>query len=132
MKSKKLTISTFLASALGLIVILKAFIYVLKHFVFQTTGENSLKVDESDLNIAFVVVVVLLLIRISYVIVKHRIVRANQVQYPKAIVEDTVESFDCAECGKRVSEKVRDYCLERPNKFGGQVYCYDHQKTIKL
>ncbi|MEC0227360.1 hypothetical protein [Paenibacillus alba] len=132
MKSKKLTISTFLASALGLIVILKAFIYVLKHFVFQTTGENSLKVDESDLNIAFVVVVVLLLIRISYVIVKHRIVRARQTQHINTFVEAKVESFVCAECGKKVSEKVREYCLERPNKFAGQVYCYDHQKMIKL
>lgn len=132
MKRKKLTISTFLVSALGLLVMLKVFIYVTEHFVFQTTGEDGLKVDESDLNIAFVVVVVLLLIRISYVIVKHRIVRANQVQHINVVVEESVESFVCVECGKRVSEKVREYCLERPNKFAGRVYCYDHQKTINL
>ncbi|KRF39846.1 hypothetical protein [Paenibacillus sp. Soil787] len=102
---------------------------MIEHFVFQTTGENGLKVDESDLNIAFVIVAVLLLIRISYVIVKHKIVSANKKQHTKIKVQETTESFVCAECGKKVSEKVRDYCLERPNKFAGQVYCYDHQKT---
>ncbi|UKS26640.1 hypothetical protein LOZ80_34865 [Paenibacillus sp. HWE-109] len=132
MKRKKLTISTFLVSALGLIVMLKAFVYIIEHFVFETTGEDVLKVDESDLNTAFVVVVVLLLIRISYVVVKHRIVRARQTQHINTVVEAKVESFVCAECGKKVSEKVREYCLERPNKFAGQVYCYDHQKTVNL
>ncbi|WP_090824830.1 hypothetical protein [Paenibacillus sp. yr247] len=130
MKRKKLTISTFLFSALGLIVMFKIFIYVIEHFVFQVTGENGLKVDESDLNIAFVIVVVLLLIRISYVIVKDKMVSANKVKYTNINVEETSESFACAECGKKVSEKVRDYCLERQNKFAGQVYCYDHQKMI--
>lgn len=132
MKRKKLTISTFLFSALGLIVMFKIFNYVIEHFVFQVTGESGLKVDESDLNIAFVIVVVLLLIRISYVIVKHKIVSANKVQHVNIKVEETTAPFDCAECGKKVSEKVRDYCLERPNKFAGQVYCYDHQKTMNL
>ncbi len=34
----------------------------------------------------------------------------------------------CASCGGVVSKKVRDYCLERPARFGGQVYCFSHQR----
>lgn len=36
----------------------------------------------------------------------------------------------CATCGKHVSEKVRDYCLSREKRFGGKVYCYEHQRSV--
>lgn len=45
--------------------------------------------------------------------------------------EDKEESNFCAICGKPVSEKVKQYCLSDPEKFGGKVYCYEHQKIIK-
>jgi restriction system protein len=34
----------------------------------------------------------------------------------------------CASCGVVVSEKVRDYCLARPQRFGGRIYCFKHQR----
>jgi restriction system protein len=34
----------------------------------------------------------------------------------------------CVTCGVAVSEKVRDYCLARPQRFGGRVYCFNHQR----
>ena len=35
----------------------------------------------------------------------------------------------CAYCGKPVSEKVRDYCLSNQHRYGGKVYCFDHQRN---
>jgi restriction system protein len=43
---------------------------------------------------------------------------------------DTPENT-CALCGKAVSEKVVQYCLAYQERFGGKVYCYDHQKNVK-
>jgi restriction system protein len=37
----------------------------------------------------------------------------------------------CAQCGKPVSAKVRDYCMENQSIFGGLIYCYDHQKEVR-
>jgi len=39
-------------------------------------------------------------------------------------------SDKCAICGMTVSEKVRQYCLDRPQKFKGKIYCYEHQKKV--
>lgn len=41
---------------------------------------------------------------------------------------DAANVATCATCGRSVSEKVRDYCLSRPQRFGGHVYCYPHQR----
>jgi restriction system protein len=41
----------------------------------------------------------------------------------------TTDSRSCASCGVSVSEKVRDYCLARPQRFGGRIYCYTHQRS---
>jgi restriction system protein len=35
----------------------------------------------------------------------------------------------CAVCGKAVTEKVRTYCEAHKERFHGQVYCYDHQRS---
>jgi len=40
-----------------------------------------------------------------------------------------VEGETCAICGRRVSERVRDYCLANQRRFGGQILCYRHQKV---
>lgn len=36
----------------------------------------------------------------------------------------------CAICGNPVSEKVKQYCLDHADRFQGQIYCFQHQKTI--
>jgi hypothetical protein len=38
----------------------------------------------------------------------------------------------CARCGAFVSPRVRDYCLARPERFKGQVFCFWHQRTRRL
>jgi len=42
-----------------------------------------------------------------------------------------VAHASCAKCGKQVSDKVREYCLSRPKRFGGLVYCYQHQGAFR-
>ncbi|MFC4403806.1 nuclease-related domain-containing protein [Gracilibacillus xinjiangensis] len=41
----------------------------------------------------------------------------------------TSSKAKCKVCDKAVSAKVRSYCLSN-NKFKGEVYCYEHQKSI--
>lgn len=36
----------------------------------------------------------------------------------------------CAICGVTVSDKVRQYCISHPEKFGGKIYCYKHQREV--
>lgn len=36
----------------------------------------------------------------------------------------------CASCGKPVSDKVMQYCLTNQKKFGGKIYCYEHQRGV--
>ncbi|MGI4791054.1 MAG: restriction endonuclease [Janthinobacterium lividum] len=40
-------------------------------------------------------------------------------------------AVSCATCGSAVSEKVQQYCAAHPARFGGRIYCFQHQKTIK-
>jgi len=44
---------------------------------------------------------------------------------------DAADWAHCVTCGVAVSEKVRDYCLERPQRFGGRVYCFTHQRGVR-
>ncbi|WP_218916058.1 restriction endonuclease [Kosmotoga pacifica] len=37
----------------------------------------------------------------------------------------------CYKCGKPVTEKTRDYCLQHREMFFGRIYCYEHQKPFK-
>lgn len=39
--------------------------------------------------------------------------------------DETKESFYCDDCGKEVSQKVKDFCNSR---FSGNVYCMTCQK----
>jgi restriction system protein len=41
-----------------------------------------------------------------------------------------VDGAFCAHCGAAVSDRVRDYCLARRDRFSGLVYCYEHQRTV--
>ena len=36
-----------------------------------------------------------------------------------------------ADIPQTVAERVRDYCLDHPEWFGGLVYCFKHQKEFK-
>ena len=36
----------------------------------------------------------------------------------------------CLLCEKRVSPRVRRWCLDRPDEYGGNVYCFDHQRRF--
>jgi restriction system protein len=46
----------------------------------------------------------------------------------KALVS-TQDETTCVTCGTTISERVRDYCLARPQLFGGEVYCFRHQRA---
>ncbi|MEZ4727657.1 MAG: restriction endonuclease [Caldilineaceae bacterium] len=37
----------------------------------------------------------------------------------------------CKICGAPVTPGVRRYCLDQPDRFGGEVYCIQHQKQFK-
>jgi len=37
----------------------------------------------------------------------------------------------CANCDSPVSDKVRDYCRAHPERFHGEVFCYDHQRASR-
>jgi restriction system protein len=55
---------------------------------------------------------------------------ASAVDAPAgAASTDSPEPAHCVTCGAVVSMKVRDYCLARPKRFGGRVYCYRHQRS---
>lgn len=36
----------------------------------------------------------------------------------------------CAICGKPVSQRVKEFCLSNSSRFGGKLYCFDHQKDF--
>lgn len=47
---------------------------------------------------------------------------------PTGAVSGDTSAGICLICGKAVSEKVKQYCLDHPHKFGGHIYCFDHQR----
>jgi restriction system protein len=51
---------------------------------------------------------------------------------PRGEVAAEDDVANCATCGVTVSEKVRDYCLARPKRFGGRIYCYQHQRRPRV
>ena len=42
-----------------------------------------------------------------------------------------VDSSVCAECGRSVTKGVTDWCLARPSRYGGAVFCRAHQARSK-
>jgi restriction system protein len=48
-----------------------------------------------------------------------------------ASTNDASNHAHCVTCGVAVSEKVRDYCLARPERFGGRIYCFKHQRGVR-
>ncbi|MGE5371702.1 MAG: restriction endonuclease [Solirubrobacterales bacterium] len=47
---------------------------------------------------------------------------------PEAAATEEPTQAVCAHCGKPVSEKVLQYCLDNEKRFGGAIYCYEHQR----
>lgn len=45
-------------------------------------------------------------------------------------VQTALPDAVCVTCGKQVSEKVRQFCADHAEEFGGQVYCFEHQKVV--
>jgi Nuclease-related domain len=58
--------------------------------------------------------------------VEHKISLSTNPVKKKETRTDAV----CEMCRKPVSAKVQAYCLSN-KRFGGKIYCYDHQKTNK-
>jgi restriction system protein len=48
-------------------------------------------------------------------------------QHPLEAANDD-SSGECFVCGVPVSPKVRQYCLDHSERFGGKVYCFKHQR----
>ena len=44
----------------------------------------------------------------------------------------SASAANCALCGKVVSEKVEAYCRNHATRFDGQIYCFEHQKTVRM
>lgn len=40
-----------------------------------------------------------------------------------------LEPPHCHQCAKRVSDRVRVYCLENSKRFGGRIFCMTHQRA---
>ncbi len=38
--------------------------------------------------------------------------------------------YVCASCGRAVTKGVEKFCLDQPGRFGGKVYCYEHQRNF--
>jgi restriction system protein len=64
----------------------------------------------------------------------RRLLRARGLSTPSEPEEPTTQPVDdrafCARCGAPVSERVRDYCRSHRIRFGGLVYCYEHQRSV--
>ncbi|MGG1553284.1 hypothetical protein [Paenibacillus ferrarius] len=124
-RRNKQSISTFLVSAVGMLCTLKVFVWVMETKVLHTP------IEIPFLNYGIIIGVVLLVLRITSVLIMNNVRKSKRyaTEAANAIsVPLDVDAFYCASCGNKVSEKVRNYCLERPNKFNNQVFCYEHQR----
>lgn len=45
--------------------------------------------------------------------------------------QEALDNNKCIICGQLVSEKVKQYCVDHTDRFGGKIYCFQHQKEIK-
>ena len=59
-----------------------------------------------------------------------KLAKANRVElWDRRKLEEEILSF-CSLCEKRVTPRVRRWCLDRPKNFGGRVHCFDHQRDV--
>jgi restriction system protein len=50
---------------------------------------------------------------------------------PENPVAETAAPATCVTCGVTVSEKVRDFCEQHSQRFGGRIYCFKRQRGIR-
>ena len=53
----------------------------------------------------------------------------RQVTVPASPTLPHESTYVCATCGRQVTKGVRQFCLDQPQRFGGKVYCMDHQRA---
>lgn len=59
----------------------------------------------------------------------RQLAEAHKVElWDRRKLEEELLRF-CNVCEKRVTPRVREWCLENSDRFGGRVYCTDHQGT---
>jgi restriction system protein len=56
---------------------------------------------------------------------------AMQVPTTTAVTVTSTEPATCVACGAAVSEKVRAYCEQHAERFGGRIYCFKHQRGAR-
>ena len=60
----------------------------------------------------------------------RRLAEAHDVElWDRRKLEQEILRF-CNVCEKRVTPRVREWCLENSDRFGGRVYCIDHQRDL--
>jgi restriction system protein len=61
-----------------------------------------------------------------------KVKKEGGIEIKESILNSTFNESQsiCTVCGIPVSDRVRQYCLNHPEKFGGKIYCYKHQKEV--
>ena len=67
------------------------------------------------------------LIKALLSIKKDDIVHESQMRVESSKEETVINNNACCMCGELVSERVKRYCLSNYERFGGKVYCFEHQ-----
>lgn len=126
-RRNKFSLTMLLVQFLGVLFMMEVFVWVIENKVFKGEAEVPIK----ELHIAVAVVSVLLALRVAYVLLKIRMNQGNNPAFDTSRSnENSQMSGTCMVCGKTVSEKVKAYCRNHPEKFHNQVYCYDHQRNL--
>jgi restriction system protein len=55
-----------------------------------------------------------------------------QMPATTAVTVTTAKPATCVTCGATVSEKVRLYCEQHSERFGGRIYCFKHQRSVRV
>ena len=61
---------------------------------------------------------------------KKRARRHDVELWDRTRLEELTTPDECEICGQRVSVRVREWCLSRPDEFNGRVFCFDHQHSL--
>ncbi|GAA4840917.1 hypothetical protein GCM10023310_18530 [Paenibacillus vulneris] len=126
-RRKKQSISTMLFSALGFLVTCKILLWLFEEKFHATT-------NMPELNYAIIAVVIALLLRVGFVVWiaqrKKKVAIERVENVSNSTGSSSVNDLNmCVTCGKTVSDKVKQFCLSKPDRFHGQIYCFDHQSN---
>ena len=67
---------------------------------------------------------------ITNVQIREEHVNKNKLRQTAGQGNLTSNGGECTDCGRHVSQKVQEFCLSNRNRFGGKVYCYEHQTGL--